>query len=292
MDVLVQALTKIEKEGGGASVQFLIASQPQNAERATYERIIERVKKGDKPKDAIDESTTGGMLLSTLKGAIFSAPPKKEGGESEVDTHSIELFERKLGSTLLSAEVRIVTSSRALDRARAISRDIQSSFHQFTEARGGNTLRFEELSGGRAQDVLQAFSFREPVSKYALVLSQEELGMLIHMPQGGVAKTAQLKQTGSKRAAAPLTIPRQGTLLGVNRFQGTETRIFVSPEDRLRHFYIIGQTGTGKTTLMKNMVVQDIMNGDGVCMIDPHGTDLADIMGAIPQERMQGCYLL
>ncbi|OGG61331.1 hypothetical protein A3C87_04035 [Candidatus Kaiserbacteria bacterium RIFCSPHIGHO2_02_FULL_49_34] len=78
---------------------------------------------------------------------------------------------------------------------------------------------------------------------------------------------------------------KEGTLLGINRYQGTETRIFVTPEDRLRHFYIIGQTGTGKTTLMKNMVVQDILNGDGVCMIDPHGTDLADIMGAIPPER-------
>jgi hypothetical protein len=74
-------------------------------------------------------------------------------------------------------------------------------------------------------------------------------------------------------------------LLGINRHRNVEKEIFISDEDRLRHFYIIGQTGTGKTTLMKNMIVQDILRGDGVCMIDPHGTDIEDVLGAVPPER-------
>jgi hypothetical protein len=64
-----------------------------------------------------------------------------------------------------------------------------------------------------------------------------------------------------------------------------KTKIYVTAEDRLRHFYIIGQTGTGKTTLMKNMIVQDIRDGAGVCMIDPHGSDVLDVLAAIPPER-------
>ncbi|OIP76875.1 MAG: hypothetical protein AUK16_02925 [Parcubacteria group bacterium CG2_30_44_11] len=80
-------------------------------------------------------------------------------------------------------------------------------------------------------------------------------------------------------------MPTTGTLLGFNDHRGLTKDIFITPEDRLRHFYIIGQTGTGKTVLMKNMIMQDIQAGYGVCMIDPHGTDIEDILGAIPPER-------
>ncbi|MEK7138882.1 MAG: DUF87 domain-containing protein [Patescibacteria group bacterium] len=56
--------------------------------------------------------------------------------------------------------------------------------------------------------------------------------------------------------------------------------------DRRRHLYVLGQTGTGKSTLMENMIYQDIMNGDGVAFIDPHGTAIEKILGTIPPERM------
>jgi type IV secretory pathway VirB4 component len=54
----------------------------------------------------------------------------------------------------------------------------------------------------------------------------------------------------------------------------------------LRHFYVIGQTGTGKTTILKNMIAQDIKNGDGCCFIDPHGSDIQDILSYVPKERI------
>ena len=55
----------------------------------------------------------------------------------------------------------------------------------------------------------------------------------------------------------------------------------------MRHFYIIGQTGTGKSVLLKDIIIQDIRAGAGVCMIDPHGSDVLDILSQIPEERMQ-----
>ncbi len=76
-------------------------------------------------------------------------------------------------------------------------------------------------------------------------------------------------------------------LLGVNFYQGTETPVYLQPQDRLRHMYVIGQTGTGKTTILKNMVVQDIKNGEGVCFIDPHGSDIEDILSLIPEDRYE-----
>src|SRR6185369_1560760 len=76
-----------------------------------------------------------------------------------------------------------------------------------------------------------------------------------------------------------------GTLLGMNNFQGEEHEVRIAAEDRLRHLYLIGQTGTGKSTLLKNIIIQDIKNGDGVCMIDPHGHDVLDVLASIPPER-------
>lgn len=78
----------------------------------------------------------------------------------------------------------------------------------------------------------------------------------------------------------------EGIKLGTNSYRGKDTEIYFAPEDRMRHLYVIGQTGTGKTTIMKNMIAQDIAAGHGVCYIDPHGTDIQDILSYIPREGL------
>ncbi len=74
-------------------------------------------------------------------------------------------------------------------------------------------------------------------------------------------------------------------LLGYNLHQGIKTDIYMKPVDRMRHMYVIGKSGVGKTSLLKNMIIQDIQNGDGCCFIDPHGSDIEDILEQIPPER-------
>ncbi|PID83335.1 hypothetical protein CSB11_02225 [Candidatus Campbellbacteria bacterium] len=74
-------------------------------------------------------------------------------------------------------------------------------------------------------------------------------------------------------------------LLGFNDHQGVKTDIYMKAVDRMKHMYVVGKSGTGKTSILKNMVVQDIQNGDGVCFIDPHGSDIQDILAQIPPER-------
>jgi hypothetical protein len=118
-----------------------------------------------------------------------------------------------------------------------------------------------------------------------LPLNFKELASIFHFPGHTIHSTPQLKQSHASSAAAPLTMPQEGTLLGINRFRNVETKVFMTKEDRLRHMYVIGQTGTGKSTLLKNMVVQDILQGEGVCMIDPHGVDILDVLANIPKER-------
>jgi len=104
-------------------------------------------------------------------------------------------------------------------------------------------------------------------------------------PPKAASRTAQELQAPLAPRAAIAARPNEGTVLGVNRFRGAETRVSIAPEDRLRHLYVIGQTGTGKSTLLRNMIVQDIAAGEGVCMIDPHGSDVAEVLATLPRER-------
>ncbi|WP_323680001.1 helicase HerA domain-containing protein, partial [Exiguobacterium indicum] len=74
---------------------------------------------------------------------------------------------------------------------------------------------------------------------------------------------------------------------GYNTHRNAKAEVRITREDRLRHFYTIGQTGTGKSTLLMKMIMQDIENGEGVCFIDPHGSDVQDILAHIPKDRFE-----
>ena len=83
----------------------------------------------------------------------------------------------------------------------------------------------------------------------------------------------------------PSGMPAEGIIVGKNVYRGVEQPVRITKDDRRRHYYVLGQTGTGKTVSMKNMIIQDIENGEGVCFIDPHGEAIADILEIIPKHR-------
>jgi DNA helicase HerA-like ATPase len=87
-------------------------------------------------------------------------------------------------------------------------------------------------------------------------------------------------------APPPANLPTEGTILGISRFREGDHKIAIKDRDRRLHMYVIGQTGTGKTTFLKNMMVQDIIAGKGLCFLDPHGDEAEDILNYIPKERM------
>jgi len=77
------------------------------------------------------------------------------------------------------------------------------------------------------------------------------------------------------------------TPIGKTDFRNEQIPFFIKDADRLRHIYVIGKTGVGKSTLLLNMAVSDIQKGKGCCILDPHG-DIADrLLDYIPLERIQ-----
>ena len=287
LSVLLNAFSKIEREGGGASIQVVIQGGESSKYHHTYEGIIHRLEKGDSKEVAIRKSTFGGGLFEELKSVVSASSKKPNEPEKpkDIDTALIELLNEKIQTPILGTNIRIAVSARTDARASQIMSEIESSFHQFQNTKG-NHITFNRLTGGKREKELRAFSFREYDTSSVIPLSIRELSTVIHFPAEGVESSPQFKQSRAKHAPAPLDMPQHGLLLGENDFRNVKTKIYLTPEDRLRHLYVIGQTGTGKSGFLQSMVIQDIQNGAGVCMIDPHGKDVLEILSAVPPERM------
>lgn len=296
LNSILNSFSKIKTHGDGASIQIIVTPQGDKHTKR-YKKTLDDILKGEKISQAIAKHNEGFAkhIDSFLKGITDftqsseqkeKLDAKKKEAAQHVDQISVEEIKRKIGSPTVAVNVRIVASSDNESTAQQILGDIESSFNQF-ENTHGNKIVFERVQKMALKELLYNFTFRLSDEKHKLLANLRELSSLIHFPATVLKSSPHLKVAKAGSAPAPLELAQSGIVLGVNRNRGTETKIFMTPEDRLRHFYVIGQTGTGKTTLLKNMIAQDIANGDGVCLIDPHGSDVQDILALIPKHRYE-----
>jgi DNA helicase HerA-like ATPase len=283
MNAIINTFSKL-KEDEGAAIQILIAPAGDRFIK-TFTHSLEKIKKGEKAKDAFANGM-GDMLFKAGKDLLFSSKKSDEasGDLQKVDDNAVEMVTEKIKTTIVSTTIRIVGSGENLKKAEDIVEGLESSFNQFDLA-GGNSFEFKRVKDKQIEDFLQMYSFRLPKEEDSLPLNLDELATIFHFPVG-VTSSPNLKEAKAGVAPAPMEIGKEGIILGTNTFRGRETEIKMSREDRMRHMYVIGQTGTGKTTILKNMIAQDIKNGDGCCFIDPHGSDIQDILSFVPPERM------
>src|SRR3989344_3896250 len=140
---------------------------------------------------------------------------------------------------------RIVASAATLARAEEIVGSIEAAFLQFRDP-GLNEFSVKPLKGRDLKRGLYRFSFRVFDERHSSVLSSEELTSIFHFPNVPV-ETPKLKVVKSREAPPPVNLPGEGVLIGYNLFRGEKRDAYITEDDRRRHFYIIGQTGTGKT---------------------------------------------
>lgn len=289
LNIILNSFSKIDKDGEGAAIQ-IIFKPTEDYYLKKYKKSLEKINKGVKVKEAIDnDDSFFAQLRRFVKDFSKSDKSKKNKDDEDkapIDPSVLENIRNKIAVPIVKTNVRIVASARTRDEAEAIMSDIQSAFNQF-ENTLGNKFKFQKVEKVRLIRMLKEFSFRTFSEDHTLPLNIKEVTSIIHFPQSSVKSSPQLKQTKAGSAPAPADIAKDGIILGINKHRNMETKIYMTKEDRLRHFYTLGQTGTGKTTLLKNMIVQDIMNGEGVCMIDPHGSDIQDILANIPKNRYE-----
>jgi hypothetical protein len=287
--VVLNAFSHLERDGEGAAIQFVLIPGKQVFSEKLRE-ALSLIKKGKKkPREALDLPLSTLSVISRSIGDTFFAKEKdkhKEDKPPQVDETIVKKIEEKLSKQIVMANIRVVASSATHERTRDIIDHIESSFNQFSDAEGGR-LRFRRAEKSRLEQLIYNFTYRLNDDEEILFLNTTELATLYHLPTTIEAKEApQLTQAASSTAPAPDDISREGVLLGINKYQGREKEIHMAKMDRVRHMYVIGQTGTGKSKLLTNMIVDDIKRGEGVCFIDPHGSDVQDILANIPKERI------
>ena len=296
MNIILNVFSKLQTAGEGAAIQLVIAPAGDKFINE-FHHILDDVKDGMSVKYASDNFYKfKSAFLKAGKHLIFgeskggeNADEKKEKyikGRSAVDEGAAEKIGNKMKSTIMKANIRVVASADTKTRAEAILKEIESSFNQFENTRG-NRMVFKRQMNKQARALFHDFTFRLFSHAGEMPLSLRELTTIYHFPPKGIESTPNLKQSRFTAAAAPLDLPKEGLLLGTNHFRGIDTSVTLGSADRLRHLYVIGQTGTGKSVFLKNLCIQDIQNGEGACFIDPHGNDIIDILAAVPPHRYE-----
>lgn len=293
MNAILNVFSKLKSTGEGAAIQLVVAPA---GDQFIYEfhKILDDVKDGYSVKNAADNFYKFNKAFKKVAKHLLFGEKKKDPeaknkdkymkGRRAVDEGAVEKIGNKIKSSIMKANIRILASGSTKERSEAILREIESSFNQFSEA-ASNSFFFEELHGHSLNTFFRDFSFRSFSPDKVLPMNLKELSSVFHFPIG-IGSQPQLKEAKSGIAPAPIEMGHEGITLGINSYRGRDTEIKMAREDRMRHFYVIGQTGTGKTNILLNMITQDIRNGDGCCYIDPHGTDIQTILSRIPKERI------
>ena len=249
---------------------------------------------GDKKKGK--ESKAGFDLLTEwLKHILVSfykvPDSKNDNGSankkelSSLDQSIIDAIEDKTRHPGFEVNIRLIASSNVNQRAQSIINNVKASFSIY-EAQGRNGFSYsatDNIEEFVTDYILRSFKTKKKKN----ILNSIELSTLFHFPDERNTPTSQLSRQASKQVDGPRNIPEKGLLIGYNIFRGIKKSIRINDDDRRRHIYMLGQTGTGKTTLLKNLALQDMLDGKGFAFIDPHG-DIADqILSMVPKERAE-----
>ncbi len=295
LNIILGAFSGLKKDEEGAAIQFVIGDDGDKYNNFV-QKVVTNLRKNKSFKKAILYAESAfapakDEIKKTLKEMIWGPDKAKP---DPIDDVLLEQVVSKSKSRIVPVNLRIISSSSDTMRAASILSALESSFNQFENARI-NSIKFTQKNGKALEQEIEKFIFRRFDSQESIKLSLTELSTILHLTAAGVRASRELKKARFKQAAAPIEVSEiyedvqngkeRAIILGKNKYGATETLIPFLETDRMRHFYEIGQTGTGKSYLMKSMIIQDIKNGEGVCYIDPHGTDILDVLAAIPPER-------
>ena len=290
LNAITNALSKIA-EGDAAAIQIVACSAKSEWHRLGA-KVASAMQQGKKLKEAMS-SITGGGLSGFFKGfseAAFPQPskldakgePKKLYQLSPMEQEIIKTLEEKAGRAGMDVNIRIIVSAKDKIKAEAYLNNIVNAFSQYNAYEYGNSFTVIKVSPAV---VARQFIYRLFNEKYKFVLNTEEITSIFHLPLP-ITETPNIHWLIARKAPAPVDLPTEGIILGKNVYRGEEKLIRIKTDDRRRHLYIIGKSGTGKSVLISNMAIQDIKNGNGVCVIDPHGDLVNSILENIPKERM------
>ncbi|OGK64584.1 hypothetical protein A2209_03340 [Candidatus Roizmanbacteria bacterium RIFOXYA1_FULL_41_12] len=224
-------------------------------------------------------------------------------GQEQVNPYN-KLIQEKLASSLLQAQIRLVFSGPETQASRDRLQELSGAFGVYTMSEG-NSFVPRSRSGLFKKAFFKKIVEREFSSwQPTLTLNLDELASLWHLPDKKFEKIKSIYWGRQLLSEAPDNLPiaslhsnpdqtaavckgkKEVNFFGTTEWRNREEIFGISREDRSKHVYIIGKTGAGKSTMIANMAINDIRNGEGVAVIDPHG-DLSEmILEYIPKRRV------
>ena len=293
LNAITNALSKLDTVQEGAAMQIVLKPIDPGW-RSAGRSIAHKMQQGKRLKDVHHNSYTikiGKEIGNTFFDAVLSS--KKEEGINSSESKTVQLtpeeqemvkgLEQKSSKAGFEVNIRLIASASSQERAQQILAQLENSFAQFENS---DINCFKVKKRVKQKSISYDFIFRNFVQEQSMILNTEEIASIFHLPISAT-DTPRIKWLKAGAAAPPTNIPKEGLLLGYNDYRNTKTEIRMTDDDRRRHIYIIGQTGTGKSTMINEMAKQDAKNGKGFCIIDPHGELVEDVLTAIPKERAE-----
>lgn len=221
----------------------------------------------------------------TFVTGVKQAERSEEGPKITAPEEVVQKVDKKISKVGFNAVFRVVVSSPDKKRAKAHVNNILSVFGQYNTPRM-NRFKKKSIRFWERRQLMHEFLYRYTgITGKESVLNTEELATIFHYPNKNV-QTPHINWLKAKRAPAAEEVPTEGIWLGKAVYRGEERDVFISDEDRMRHMYIIGQTGTGKSWALQIQAMQDIQKGNGIAFIDPHGDAAEWLLDRIPPERV------
>ena len=294
MDSLLSAYSKVFTDEK-MCLQVLMSPLDEDALKA-LRKESKKIKEG-KNKGFIN------MLLKDIRKGIVGANSDSKDAPKDDDNKKSDLTQQQTGDLdkkseeeIFSVKIRALVTSPEQNRPEKVIEDLARSFSQYSYI-GLNAFKFKKAKDMQqfAKDFINRL-FRNDNGRLSsilkrnkkMILSIKEVSSIIHIPNAKFNRNPRISRQKYKIIPAPDNLPTDGILLGYNTYAGIkkEVRIMTNNDDRMRHMYIIGQTGSGKSTLMYTAMLEDIRMNNGFCAIDPHG-DLAEfIMKYYPKEKI------
>ncbi len=188
----------------------------------------------------------------------------------------------KIANPLFSVVMRIGAQGRNELRSQYLAQEMTRSISTVSSSQYNKLIPLS--NEGYSYD-FHFYNLHNRLSnRLGFILNSKELNTFLHYPNTSVvSKKLGLRDTKTKQLSQQLI--RQKYLLGINEHNGVETNVMLNDEMRLRHTHIIGATGVGKSTLIANMMIEDMNVGNGCALFDPHGDIVEDILLRIPEHR-------
>ncbi len=223
-------------------------------------------------------------------GSVMRAVTDGRGDSFFADAPEMVLMaQEKCSSPFVAVTIRTICQSSTEERSAHIATYLSQSVITMSHS-SGNSLIPLGMDGYSFEERVESVVLRQS-QRLGMLFNIRELATFVHLPSASI-QSQKLKRDTMKTKAVPSIALNHELVLGTNIHQGVIKNATLSSVQRLKHMHVIGATGTGKSTFLLNLIIQDITQGKGIAVLDPHGDLVESILTYIPEHRIKDVVII